>query len=80
MSPEGRKKRSLLVSSHIYVELNWQTVLVFLNLALWETAGGTAARDCMRGTVLCSLLFNGVILLKVMIQPYWDFHSAFRCI
>lgn len=77
------KKWSPLVSSQIYVELNWQTVLVFLNPELWETAGGTAARGksrgCMWGTALCSLLFNGVILLKVMTQPYWDFHSAFRC-
>lgn len=39
-----RKKWSPLVSSQIYVELNWQTALVFLNTELWETAGGTAAR------------------------------------
>lgn len=27
----------------------------------------------------CPPLFNGVILLKVMAQSCWDFHSAFRC-
>lgn len=87
VSPEGRgkkgKKWSPQVSSQIYVELNWQTVLVFLNPELWATAGGAAARGeksrLRWGTALCSLLFNGVILLKVMTQPYWDFHSAFRC-
>lgn len=36
-------------------------------------------RGSVWGTALCSLLFNGVILLKVMTQPYWGFHSAFRC-
>lgn len=80
---EKEKKWSPPVSSQIYVELNWQTVLVFLNPELWETAGGTAAcgksQGCVRGIALCSLQFNGVILLKVMTQPYWDFHSAFRC-
>lgn len=78
---KGGKKWSPMVSSQIYVELNWQTVLVFLNPELWETAGGTAGerRGSLWRTALCSLLFNGVISLKVMTQPYWGFLSAFKC-
>lgn len=39
---------------------------------------GDRRRVCSSGTSLCSLLFNGVISLKVMTQPYWGLHSAFR--
>lgn len=46
----GRKKWS---PPQIYVEVNWQTVLVFLSPELWETAGGSTARgksrSCMWG-------------------------------
>lgn len=53
--------------------------------AVGDSGGGrTAARgekvEAVRGGQLCvSHLFNVVILPKVMTQPYWDFHSAFRC-
>lgn len=39
----------------------------------------SSSREQCGGKALCSFLFNGVILLKVMTQPYRDFHSAFRC-
>lgn len=47
-----------------------------------EGRGRSARREVVtaRGVRLCvSHLLNVVILPKVMTEPHWDFHSAFRC-
>lgn len=50
-----------------------------------EPAGSISVRGPRAGggdrdvEAFCPPLFNGVILLKVMTQSCWDFHSAFRC-